>query len=297
MLQNNPVPSFSIEVSNGAPDPASDDERELPESSQSSTEALPPTSAGSFAGAVAENKQESDLQIERFEEALKKQGLEMVEQEGDGNCLFRAVSLQVYGSADNHAEVRERCMDFMARNEEHYSNFVAIGSRETDADAVPVARAASAFQDYVARKRIIGVHGNHAEIQAISELFNRPIEVYTPPEVDGKSDQADPSPLQPMNFHAEYKTNDPPIRLSFHDGNHYNAVIDPLVPTAGLGLGLPGLKPGLADQLQITKAKTESDQLADEAELQRILKESHDEKDDELQRVLKQTSMDYVCID
>ena len=67
---------------------------------------------------------------------------------------------------------------------------------------------------------------------------------------------------------------------------------------SGLGLGLPGLKPGLADRLQLTKAKTESDQYADEMELKRILKESAAEfteaHDDELQRVLKESSMDYV---
>ena len=67
---------------------------------------------------------------------------------------------------------------------------------------------------------------------------------------------------------------------------------------SGLGLGLPGLKPGLADKLQLTKAKAESDQYADEMELERILKESAAEftgaHEDELQRVLKESSMDYV---
>uniref|UniRef100_A0A7S3Q0Y1 OTU domain-containing protein n=1 Tax=Chaetoceros debilis TaxID=122233 RepID=A0A7S3Q0Y1_9STRA len=53
-------------------------------------------------------KEQSD-----FSEALKKRGLEEVEQEGDGNCLFRAVSLQVYGDSDAHMDVRRRCMDFM----------------------------------------------------------------------------------------------------------------------------------------------------------------------------------------
>lgn len=236
-----------------------------------------------------------DASLALFCDSLKKQGLEMVEQEGDGNCLFRAVSLQVYGSPDNHGEVRERCLDFMARNEEHYSSFV-VAVASDDEDSIPVERAKSAFQAYILRKRINGVHGNHAEIQAISELFNRPIEVYTP-GVTASHGQ----PQKPMNiFHAEYKTSDPPIRLSYHDGNHYNAIIDPLVPTAGLGLGLPGLKPGLADQMQVTKAKAESDQLADEMEFERVLKESQEElngqQDDDLQRVLKESSRDFVRI-
>ena len=93
----------------------------------------------------------------------------------------------------------------------------------------------------------------------------------------------------PLNiFHAEYKTSDAPIRLSYHDGNHYNAVIDPLVPTAGLGLGLPGLQPGLADKMQMAKAVRESDRLADQSELERALEES---QNDQLQRVIKESSL------
>lgn len=34
------------------------------------------------------------------------------------------------------------------------------------------------FDKYVARKRTWYVHGNHLEIQAMSELYNRNIEVY-----------------------------------------------------------------------------------------------------------------------
>ena len=131
------------------------------------------------------------------------------------------------------------------------------------------------------------MHGDNAELQAISELFNRPIEVFTPE-----------TGAQPLNiFHEEYKTDDTPIRLAYHDGNHYNAVIDPLVPTAGLGLGLPGLQPGLADKMQMAKAVAESDAAAD---IQRAMKQSEDDEiqrnlkeseDDELQRAIKMSRM------
>ena len=93
----------------------------------------------------------------------------------------------------------------------------------------------------------------------------------------------------PLNiFHAEYKTADAPIRLSYHDGNHYNAVVDPLVPTAGLGLGLPGLQTGLADKMQVAKAVAESDAAADQMALKRAVKES---EDDELQRAIKESKL------
>jgi OTU domain-containing protein 5 len=148
------------------------------------------------------------------------------------------------------------------RDEQHFSQFVT----------------GEPFSQYIQRKRQDGVHGNHAEIQAISELFNRPVEVFCPE-----------NGAAPLNiFHAEYKTDDAPIRLSYHDGNHYNAVVDPLVPTAGLGLGLPGLQPGLADKMQMAKAVAESDAVADQMEFKRALKES---QDDELQRAIKESSL------
>lgn len=52
---------------------------------------------------------------------------------------------------------------------DHYSQFVA-----------------EAFDSYVTRKEQDGVHGNNPEMQAASELFNRPIEVYVP-ESGGES--------------------------------------------------------------------------------------------------------------
>ena len=34
------------------------------------------------------------------------------------------------------------------------------------------------IHEYIARKRYLGVHGNHLEIQALSEMYNRPIHIY-----------------------------------------------------------------------------------------------------------------------
>jgi len=57
----------------------------------------------------------SDSSVKRFLLELRKRGLDMVAQDGDGNCLFRAVSLQVYGDADQHFEIRRKCIDYMVR--------------------------------------------------------------------------------------------------------------------------------------------------------------------------------------
>ena len=182
--------------------------------------------------------------------------LDVVEMEGDGNCLFRAISLQVYGDTSMHPEVRRRCLDFMEGEADHFRDFVA------DED----------FGEYVARKRGWGEHGNHAEIQAASELYNRSIEVFVP----AAKGRDGPAAAEPINiFHSEYKGVDEPIRLCYTDGNHYDAITDPLLPTAGLGLGLPGLQPGLADRLQLDEAKKISDESALEEKMRLALEESN----------------------
>lgn len=204
---------------------------------------------------------------------------------GDGNCLFRAISLQVYGSSDMHSTVRAQCLDFMEVEESHFKDFVA-----------------EPYEEYIARKRMDGVHGNHAEIQAASELYNRRIEVYVPPKV------------QPMNIFQQEEVKaksdesggsetsfNHPIRLLYMDGNHYDALIDPLVPTAGLGLGLPGLQPGLADKLQLDQAKRESNQIIQsnmERKMQLAMEESkrvQDEKEgEEYEKVLRESCIGVV---
>ena len=50
---------------------------------------------------------------------------------------------------------------FQAQNSEYFSQYLTED-----------------IHDYIARKRYQGVHGNHLEIQALSEMYNRPIHIY-----------------------------------------------------------------------------------------------------------------------
>lgn len=61
------------------------------------------------------NRSTSEDEDFDFAVALQKSGLEIREQDGDGNCLFRAISLQVYGDPSMHTDVRKKCLDFMVR--------------------------------------------------------------------------------------------------------------------------------------------------------------------------------------
>lgn len=90
------------------------------------------------------------------------------------------------------------------------------------------------FDAYLERKRHPWTHGNHLEIEAMSEIYNRPFEVYTPA-----------GGTEPINiFQGSYRSGNPPVRLLYSGGNHYDALTDPHSPSVGVGLGLPGLGQG-----------------------------------------------------
>jgi len=104
-------------------------------------------------------------------------------------------------------------------------------------------------------------------------MFGRPIEVYS-----GRGDA-------PINiFQGSYKTDYPPIRLSYHHGDHYNSVIDPNNPAVGVGLGLPNYEPGLANL-----------KVADRMLLLDAIKRS--EQDEIEQRLLEQTRISSELTD
>ena len=66
----------------------------------------------------------------------------------------------------------------------------------------------------------------------MAELYNRNIEIYC-------------YSTEPINTFSVQGNTDAPIRVSYHGNIHYNAVVDPHVSTFGVGLGLPGLRPGV----------------------------------------------------
>ncbi|KAG6761872.1 hypothetical protein POTOM_035111 [Populus tomentosa] len=156
-----------------------------------------------------------DFERERqFEIDIRRsKGLEVKKMLEDGNCLFRAVADQVYGDSEEYDMARQMCIDYMERERDHFSQFITEG-----------------FTSYCKRKRRDKVYGNNVEIQALSEMYNRPIHIYS-------------YSTEPINiFHGSYNTDTPPIRLSYHHGNHYNSLVNPRRSTIGAGLGFSCLQ-------------------------------------------------------
>lgn len=177
-----------------------------------------------------------------FEQHLAPRGLELKRMAPDGNCLFRCVADRVYGDAEMHDVVRRLCLDHMEKERDHFSQYLTQD-----------------FDAYIARKRRDRTFGNHLEIQAISEIYNRPVHVF---DVHGDASQ-------PMNTFTAETEGDPgaPLRLSYHGRSHYNVLFDPSHADVGEGLGLPGLEPGLADRQQLERAVDASEESALEAQL------------------------------
>ncbi|KAE9554775.1 hypothetical protein FO519_002036 [Halicephalobus sp. NKZ332] len=126
--------------------------------------------------------------------------------EGDGACMFRAVALQIYGDQEKHMDVRVQTIEFLIRNRDHFSQFIAED-----------------FNEYIERKRTVTTHGNHVELQAITELYGRPVEIY---EYDTKPSIT----FHPITVDANLPGDLRPIRLSYHGATHYNAIYDPRLP-------------------------------------------------------------------
>ncbi|XP_050369590.1 OVARIAN TUMOR DOMAIN-containing deubiquitinating enzyme 6 [Argentina anserina] len=180
-----------------------------------------------------------DIERERqFEiDVRRAKGFEVKRMLEDGNCLFRAVADQVYGDSEAYDLTRQMCIDYMERERDHFSQFITEG-----------------FTSYCKRKRRDKVYGNNVEIQALSEMYNRPIHIYS-------------YSIEPINiFHGNYNTDTPPVRLSYHHGNHYNSLVDPRRLTIGAGLGFSSLRGTNADKDQVKAAiKAQQDQQIDNA--------------------------------
>ncbi|KAK4472369.1 hypothetical protein MN116_003629 [Schistosoma mekongi] len=171
--------------------------------------------------------QAADGCLERL--LAEKKGWKIIKVGSDGACLFRSVSHQIFGDEEKHDLVRSQVIDYMVKNKEHFSQYLTED-----------------FDHYVSRKRDASCYGNHVEIQAIAELYNRPVEIYH-------------SSVEPINvFHAEY-SKEFPIRLSYHGRVHYNSIVDPFNPSFGHGLGMPNYQPGLAEPDLIARAIRESE--------------------------------------
>lgn len=87
------------------------------------------------------------------------------------------------------------------------------------------------------------------------------------------------------------------MRVSYHRGNHFNSVVDPLHPAVGVGLGLPGYAPAPVDRMVTERACQQSDtEHVDEQLVSRAVAESDAaETEEQLERAaLEASRLEYL---
>ncbi|CEL61259.1 OTU domain-containing protein 3 OS=Homo sapiens GN=OTUD3 PE=1 SV=1 [Rhizoctonia solani AG-1 IB] len=86
---------------------------------------------------------------------LRSMGLYAAPTLGDGNCLFRALSDQIYGTPNEHLALRKEICAFMAAHKERFEAFV-------DDDR--------SWDQHISSMRNNGTYGGHLELTAFAQL-------------------------------------------------------------------------------------------------------------------------------
>ncbi len=144
------------------------------------------------AGDASTDSEDADL--ERVAKGLKRYGLAVRDVRRDGNCFFRAVSDQMYGTEDHHAYLRDLCCDYMEKHEEELAPFL------DDSED---------YAAYVDHMREDGVWAGNIEIHATSMATHRDVRIHQ---------HKKPS----YDLVNHYR--DAPLHLFYHYGEHYASV-------------------------------------------------------------------------
>ena len=119
-----------------------------------------------------------------------------------GDCLFMAFAHQVYGDDSLHELLRAKCCDFMELHSERFKQFIAEENYQN-------------FAHYLHTMRALRTWGGNLEITALSELYQRRVEIYA----------QETTPRITFSESVNYSNDLPPIRVSFKNGNHYDSVV------------------------------------------------------------------------
>ena len=99
---------------------------------------------------------------------LRESGLYASNILGDGNCLFRALSDQLFGTPSHHFQLRSEIVDYLELESEKFKVFV-------DEDDYK-----GGWKGYLNEMRQLGTYGSNIELSGFVQLYKRPIKVFQP---------------------------------------------------------------------------------------------------------------------
>ncbi|KAI7630982.1 cysteine proteinase [Hortaea werneckii] len=122
-------------------------------------------------------------------------GLYAADIRGDGNCLFNALSDQIYGHQNEHAAIRSRVINYMREHGDYYKQFIDVhpgggirrnpkrknaGSYSSPASIVPPSEAEidRVFESHLQSMARGGTWGDNMEITAFAAAFDVDVKIY-----------------------------------------------------------------------------------------------------------------------
>ncbi|KUJ16522.1 OTU-domain-containing protein [Mollisia scopiformis] len=121
-------------------------------------------------------------------------GLKTTSIRGDGNCLFRALSEQIYGDQTRNSEIRAKVVQYMKANPGDFKPFISVetggGFRRNpkrknaaagDLTGPSESERDQAWEDYLVRMARNGEYGDNLEIRAFTEAYTVDVRVYCMP--------------------------------------------------------------------------------------------------------------------
>ncbi|KAH9249687.1 hypothetical protein BASA81_012483 [Batrachochytrium salamandrivorans] len=171
-------------------------------------------------GRYTERQQVEETQREvDFRKALRmRNGMQVIDVSPDGNCLFRAMSILLFGTQDQHGDIRTKVCEYLLSESARFELFL-VAENDTGMEFT--------FADYVKNMRKPGEWGGEPELRILEEIYDRPIEMYSCDLVGNEGDRDFTKPVAHYNDEEEEQAckGREPLRLSFHGNNHYNAVV------------------------------------------------------------------------
>ncbi|KAF2103285.1 cysteine proteinase, partial [Rhizodiscina lignyota] len=171
-------------------------------------------------------------------------GLYAAQTQGDGNCLFNALSDQLYGEQSQHRQIRNAVIEHMREQSSHYKAYVDVhpggGTRRNPkrknagAYSAPVAFSPPteeeidrAFENHLKTMAQGGTYGDNMEIVAFATAFNTDVRIY----------QRDfayvVEPIQGVV--AEDNSGERPVlHIAYHTWEHYSTIRNLDGPHTGL---------------------------------------------------------------
>lgn len=186
--------------------------------------------------------------FDEIDRSIERLGLIIKDVEGDGNCLFRALSDQMFGDESHHSELRQKVCDYIQENSEHFQNFFSSDDETLD--------------KHLERMRNIGTFGDNFELVAFANMNSLDIHIYQDGSVNimvikGASLGTD------SNVTSEAKQ--AVLHLAYHSWEHYSSIRNIAGPFEGLPeIDLDKIKQTLSEQQKQPNSELVSEQETDQ---------------------------------